>query len=97
MTFGDCRGLAAGAARGGGGVFVCGGDGKVVIERVCLSLPHVKKPFNSKVIKSFVLELRSRECFSCFGIPVIYVRYEHYERFAYRYEYVYFTYSCMAM
>ena len=27
----------------------------------------------------------------------LYVRYRHYERFAYRYEYVYFTYSCLAM
>ena len=25
------------------------------------------------------------------------MRYGHYERFAYRYEYVHFTYSCMAM
>ena len=35
--------------------------------------PYVKKPFNSKVIKSFVPELRSRKCFSCFGIPMFYV------------------------
>ena len=34
--------------------------GKVSIERLCLSLPYVEKPFNSKVIKSFVPELRSR-------------------------------------
>ena len=46
-------------------------DGKVVIERLCLSLPHVEKPFNSKVIKSFVPELRSRKCFLCFGIPML--------------------------
>ena len=37
---------------------------------VSLSL-HVEKPFNSKVIKSFVPELRSRKCFSCFGIPML--------------------------
>ena len=76
-----------------------GADEKVVIERLCLSIPCVEKPFNSKVIKSFVPELRSRKCFLCFGIPMlsIYVRYEHYERFAYRYEYVYFTYSYLAM
>ena len=56
----------------------CGGcgtwfetDGKVVIERLCLSFPHVEKPFNSKVIKSFVPELRCRKCFSCFGIPML--------------------------
>ena len=35
--------------------------------------PYVKKPSNSKVIKSFVPELRSRKCFSCFGIPMFYV------------------------
>ena len=33
--------------------------------------PHVEKPFNSKVIKSFVPELRSRKCFLCFGIPML--------------------------
>ena len=50
-----------------------GGDGKVSIERWYLS-PYVEKPFNSKVIKkSFVPELRSRKCFSCFGIPMFYV------------------------
>ena len=76
-----------------------GADGNIVIERLCLSLPYVEKPFNSKVIKSFVPELRSHKCFLCFGIPMLsmYVRYGHYERFADRYEYVYFTYSCMAM
>ena len=74
-----------------------GADGKVSIERWYHS-PYVEKPFNSKVIKSFVPELRSRKCFSCFGIPMLsrYVRHGHYERFAYRYEYVSFTYSCMA-
>ena len=77
-------GLVEGAARDGGGA-----DGKVIIERFCISLPYVKT-FNSKVIKSFVTELRSRECFSCFGIPTLsmYVRYGHYEHFANRYEYV---------
>ena len=33
--------------------------------------PYVKKPLNSKVIKSFVPELRSRKCFLCFGIPML--------------------------
>ena len=78
-----------------------GADRKVSIERWYLS-PYVEKPLNSKVIKSLVLELRSRKCFSCFGIPMfyviyIYVRYGHYERFTYRYEYVYFTYPYHGM
>ena len=34
--------------------------------------PYVKEPLNSKVIKSFVPELRSK-CFSCFEIPMFYV------------------------
>ena len=48
-----------------------GADGNVVIERLCLSLPYVEKPLNSKVIKSFLPELRSRKCFLCFGIPML--------------------------
>ena len=46
--------------------------------------PYVEKPLNSKVIKRFVPELRSRKCFSCFEIPMFYVIYiyiyiyEHY-------------------
>ena len=56
----------------------------VSIERWYLS-PYVEKPFNSKVIKSFVPELRSRKCFFVFRDSyVIYVRYGHYERFTYR-------------
>ena len=47
--------------------------------------PYVEEPLNSKVIKSFVPELRSRKCFSCFGIPlfsvymlwIFYVRFTH--------------------
>ena len=50
-----------------------GADGKVILERLCLSLPYVEKPLNSKVIKSSVLELRSCKCFSCFRIPMFYV------------------------
>ena len=65
LTFGVRRGLAVGVARDGGA------DGKVAIERLCLSLPYVEKPFNSKVIKSFVPEQRSRKCFSCFGILML--------------------------
>ena len=66
-----------------------GADGKVSIERWYLSL-YVEKPFNSKVIKSFVPELRSRKCFSCFGIPMFY----GYMLWTFH---VRFTYSCMAM
>ena len=35
--------------------------------------PYVEEPLNSKVIKSFVPEIRSRKCFSCFEIPMFYV------------------------
>ena len=49
-----------------------GADGKVVIERWYLS-PYVEKPLNSKVMKSFVPELRSRKCFLCFRIPMLYI------------------------
>ena len=53
--------------------------------------PYVKEPLNSKVIKSFVPELRSHKCFSCLEIPMFYV-------YIYIYIYiwtlyVYFTYS----
>ena len=57
LTFGGHRGLAAGAARG---------LGKVSKERWYL-YPYVEKPLNSKVIKSFVPELRSRKCFCVSG------------------------------
>ena len=41
--------------------------------------PYVEEPLNSKVIKSFVPELSSRKCFSCFVIPMFYEYiYEHY-------------------
>ena len=48
--------------------------------------PYVEEPLNSKVIKSFVPELRSRKCFSCFQIPMFSVSID-----------VHFPYSCMAM
>ena len=35
--------------------------------------PYIEEPLNWKVIKSFVPELRSRKCFSCFDIPMFYV------------------------
>ena len=74
-------GLVAGATR------VVGTDGKASVERLCLP-PYVEKPF--KVIKSFVPELRSRKCFSCFEIPMFYV----YMLWTF---YVRFAYSCMGM
>ena len=77
------HGLVAGATRVGVGV---GADGKASMERLCLS-PYVEKPFDSKVIKSFVPELRSRKCFSCFGIPrfYVYMLWTFYVRFTYPY------------
>ena len=42
--------------------------------------PYVEEPLNSEVIKSFVPELRSRKCFSCFEISMYML-----------YIYVYFT------
>ena len=79
------------------GQWPCGGttrvgvgcDGKVLIERMCISLPYVET-FNSKVIKGFLPELRSRKCFSCFEIPMFYV----YMLWTF---YVRFPYSCMGM
>ena len=49
--------------------------------------PYVEEPLNSKVIKSFVPELRSHKCFSCFGIPMFYVYmlWTFYVRFTYPY------------
>ena len=48
---------------------------------------HVGEPLNSKVIKSFVPELRSRKCFWCFEIPMfhVYMLWTFYARFAYPY------------
>ena len=84
---------------GPGTTRVVAGHGKVIIERLCISLPYVET-FNSKVIKGFVPELRSRYVFFVFRDPYVlcicYI-YEHYERFACRCEYVHFTYSYLAM
>ena len=53
-----------------------GADGNVVIERLCLSLSYVEKPFNSKVIKVFLPELRNRQVFFVFRDSyVIYIYY----------------------
>ena len=54
-------GLVAGATRVGVGR----ADGKTIIERLCISLPYVET-INSKVIKGFVPELRSRYVFFVF-------------------------------
>ena len=81
LTFGACRGLA-----------VAGGRWNSQHRKIVYLSPYVEKPFNSKVIKSFVPELRSRKCFLCFGIPMLSI----YELCTF-YEYVHFTYSCLAM
>ena len=72
---------------------VCGGVPRVLGSRwksqhrkVVYHSPYVEKPFDSKVIKSFVPELRSRKCFSCFGIPMLSIN----ELWTF---YVHFTYS----
>ena len=70
------RRLTCGAARVGGQME------KVSIERWYL-YPYVEKPFNSKVIKSFVPELRSRKCFCVSGfLCYLCMSYKH---FAYAY------------
>ena len=55
-----------GATRDGGGRWKSQNRKNVYLS------PYVEEPLNSKVIKSFVPELRSRKCFSCFGIPMFY-------------------------
>ena len=50
-----------------------GGRWKIQNRKNVYLSPYVEKPLNSKVIKSFVPELRSRKCFSCFEIPMFYV------------------------
>ena len=57
------RGLATGAYEM---------EGRWKRKNVYLS-PYVEEPLNSKVITSFIPELRSRKCFLCFKIPMFYV------------------------
>ena len=57
----QASGLVAGATR----VVRWEGDGKVIIEILCISLPYVET-FNSKVIKGIVSEVRSRYVFFVF-------------------------------
>ena len=82
LAFASSRGLVAGVARNGGA------DEKARIERLCLSLLTSKNLLNSKIIKSFVPELRSRKCFSCFEIPMFYV-------YMLWTSHVHFAYSCI--
>ena len=72
MTFACSRRPWTGAARDGGGERWKSQNRK----NVHLS-PYVEEPLNSKVIKGFVPELRSRKCFSYFEIPMfcVYVIY----------------------
>ena len=60
-----------------------GADGKVSIERLCITLLMSK----NLLTQSFAPELRSRKCFSCFGIPMlsIYELWTFYVRFTYPY------------
>ena len=70
LTF-ACSGRPwAGVARDGAGG---GGRWKSQNRKIVPLSSYVEKPLNSKVIKSFVPDLRSRKCFSCFEIPMFYV------------------------
>ena len=59
--------IVVGATRVGGGGWKSQNRKNVYLS------PYVEEHLNSKVIKSFVPELRSRKCFSCFEIPMFYV------------------------
>ena len=71
-----------------------GADEKARIERLCLS-PYVKEPLNSKVIKSFVPEQRSRYVFFEFRdsnvlfIWTLYVHFTHSHIMALVHSYLY--------
>ena len=52
--------------------------------------PYIDEPLNTKVIKGFVPELRSRKCFSCFGIPMFYV----YMLWTFDVGFIYFEWLC---
>ena len=41
--------------------------------RIVSLSPYIERPFNLKIMKGFVPELRSRECFLCFAIPILYM------------------------
>ena len=67
LTFACSRRPWASAARD------VGGRWKSQNRKIVPLSSYVEKPLNSKVIKSFVLEPRSRKCFSCFEIPMFYI------------------------
>ena len=69
LTFACSRRPWAGIARDGAGRWKSQNWKNVYLS------PYVEEPLNSKLIKSFVPELRSRKCFSCFEIPMFYVIY----------------------
>ena len=68
---GEARPVACGGCRTRWG----GGRWKSQNRKNVYLSPYVEEPLNSKVIKSFVPELRSRKCFSCLEIPMFYVIY----------------------
>ena len=51
--------------------YVAGGRWKSQHRKIVYLSPYVEKPFNSKVLKSFIPELRNRKCFLCFVIPML--------------------------
>ena len=65
---------------------VVGGRWKSQQRKIVYLSPYVEKPFNSKVIKSFVPELRSRKCFCVSRFLCALWTF-----------YIYLTYSWMAM
>ena len=67
VTFACSRRPWAGVARDGGGRWKSQDRKNVYLS------PYVEEPLNSKIIKSFVPELRSRKCFSYFEIPMFYL------------------------
>ena len=95
LTFGACRDQTSCLY---GVPHVVWGRWKSQHKKIVYLSPYVEKPFNSKVIKCFVPELRRRKVFRVSGfLCYLYMSYGHYKRFAYRYGYVYFTYSYLAM
>ena len=73
-----------------------GGDGKVSIERWYLS-SYVEKLFNSKVIKSFVRELRSRVFRVSRFLCSMYICYEHSVYISHIHVWLCYTVKCVFM
>ena len=72
LTFGARRGLAAGAARGGGSRW------KSQHRKIVYLSPYVEKPFNSKVIKFRTWTKKSLVFFCDSGfLCYVYMSYEH--------------------